>query len=170
MSLRFRFRDRRLPPAVVLQEAGVFGRMTVLDFGCGPGGFSLAAARLVGPEGSVLALDTDPLARRSVERAARRKGLKNIHMVPAGLTAEIPASYVDMVLLYDVLHDLPDPGPIMAELNRVLRRGGVLSVSDHHLEEADLASKVVASGHFTLARRDRWTFRFDSVRAGGGAR
>ena len=42
-------RDLFRTPRWVLIEAGVRAGMTVLDFGCGPGGFSLAAAKLVGP-------------------------------------------------------------------------------------------------------------------------
>lgn len=49
MSAEFRIRDWLHPPIKILQEAGVHRGMTVLDFGCGPGGFSLAAAQLVGP-------------------------------------------------------------------------------------------------------------------------
>jgi predicted methyltransferase len=48
-----RLRDLVRSPTKVLMEAGVRPGMVVLDFGCGPGGFSLAAARLVGKEGRV---------------------------------------------------------------------------------------------------------------------
>lgn len=50
MSWAFRLRDWLHPLAGILHEAGVRPGMTVLDFGCGPGGLSLAAARLVGPD------------------------------------------------------------------------------------------------------------------------
>jgi len=57
MSLKFRLRDFFRPPERILREAGIRNGMTVLDFGCGPGGFSLAAAKLVGPGGRVYAAD-----------------------------------------------------------------------------------------------------------------
>jgi len=44
MSLMFCVRDWLRPPTRILQKAGVRPGMAVLDFGCGPGGFSLAAA------------------------------------------------------------------------------------------------------------------------------
>jgi len=53
MSLMFCVRDWLRPPTRILQESGVRPGMAVLDFGCGRGGFSLAAASLVGPEGHV---------------------------------------------------------------------------------------------------------------------
>jgi 23S rRNA U2552 (ribose-2'-O)-methylase RlmE/FtsJ len=61
MSLEFRLRDFFRPPERILREAGIRDGLTVLDFGCGPGGFSQAAAKLVGPEGRVYAVDNHPL-------------------------------------------------------------------------------------------------------------
>ena len=40
MSLEYRIRDALYPPVKILEEAGVRFRMTVLDFGCGPGSFT----------------------------------------------------------------------------------------------------------------------------------
>jgi len=84
MSLVFRLRDMVRPPAKILAEAKLQPGMTVLDFGCGPGGFSLAAARSVGPEGRVYAVDIHPLAVRSVQRAAARQGLDNVRTIRGG--------------------------------------------------------------------------------------
>jgi predicted methyltransferase len=53
-------RDLIRPPRAILREAGLGPGMAVLDFGCGPGGFSVAAVRLVGPAGRVYALDLRP--------------------------------------------------------------------------------------------------------------
>jgi precorrin-6B methylase 2 len=84
MSMEFHLRDWLRPPIKILQEASVHSGMTVLDFGCGPGGFSLAAARLVGPEGRVYAMDIHPLAVKSVQRAADKQGFNNIQTVFGG--------------------------------------------------------------------------------------
>lgn len=163
MALEFRARDRRRPPLALLREAGVGPGMTVLDFGCGPGGFSVAAARLVGPGGLVLAVDIDPLARRSVEKAAKRESLTNLRPLDRTGTAGLPDGRVDMVLLYDVLHDLEEPGPVLAELHRLLKPRGILSVSDHHLEEESLVARTTASGLFRMDGRGRWSHRFERV-------
>ena len=162
MSMGSRLRDW-LPPIKILQEAGVHFGMTVLDFGCGPGGFSLAAARLVGPEGCVYAMDIHPLAVKSVQRAADKQGFNNIQTVFGGSLVDVPEGSVDIALLYDVLHDLPDPGLTLVELRRVLKSKGVISVSDHHLKEAPLRSIVTGSGHFRLIRSNRWTFQFEKT-------
>lgn len=164
MSLEFHLRDWLRPPIKILQEAGVQSGMTVLDFGCGPGGFSLSAARLAGPEGLVYAVDIHPLAVKSVQRAADKQGFKNIRTVFGGDLADVPDGSVDTALLYDVLHDLPEPGLILMELRRVLKPNGVLSIRDHHMKEAPLLSMITSGGLFLFAGRNRWTFRF--VKAG----
>jgi len=160
MSLEFRLRDFFRPPGRVLREAGIRNGMTVLDFGCGPGGFTLAAAKLVGPEGRVYAADNHPLAVKSVQRAANQQGFGNIRTILGSSLADLPESSVDITLLYDVLHDLQEPRLILVELHRVLKPGGVLSVSDHHTKKESLLSMITGGGLFLPAGGDRRTFQF----------
>ena len=60
MSLIFWLRDKVVPPLQVLNEVGIEPGYSVLDFGCGPGGFTIAAAKLVGTSGEVFAADIHP--------------------------------------------------------------------------------------------------------------
>lgn len=160
MALEFRVRDFFRPPERILREAGIRNGMTVFDFGCGPGGFSLAAAKLVGPDGRVYAADNHPLALKSVQRAADREGFVNVWTISGGRVADFPRDSVDMTLLYDVLHDLHEPGLILGELHRVLKPSGVLSVSDHHMKKDLLISMITDGGLFLLAGGNRRTFQF----------
>lgn len=169
MSLEFRLRDRLRPPVRILGAAGVQTGMTVVDFGCGPGGFTLAAARLVGPKGLVYAIDIHPLAAASVRRSAEKDGIRNVRMILGGSLADIPDGAADMSLLYDVLHGLPEPEGNLAEQHRVLKPKGVLSVMDHHLKEAPLLTLATADGRFRLIRRSRWTFDFEKLETGEGS-
>ena len=45
------------PPEGLLSAAGANAGSTVVDVGCGPGFFTIAAAHLVGPAGHVYAVD-----------------------------------------------------------------------------------------------------------------
>jgi ubiquinone/menaquinone biosynthesis C-methylase UbiE len=62
------------------------------------------------------------------------------------------AGSVDVALLYDVIHMVSEKDGVLAELARVLKPGGLLSVSDHHLEEPEVIATVQARGLFTLIR------------------
>lgn len=160
MSLVFRIRDMVRPPEMVLQEVALRPGMVVLDYGCGPGAFSLAAARLVGPAGRVYALDIHPLATRCVARAAAKEGLENIQTILGSSPGELAPQSIDVILLYDVLHLLPQPAATLEELHRVLKPSGTLSVSDHHLKDEKLIAAVTSGGRFHLAAQGRCTFEF----------
>ena len=153
MAAQFKLRDAMRPPARILEEVGVRPGMTVLDLGCGPGSFSVAAARLVGPAGTVYALDTNPIAIRSVRRAAERKRLHNIAAILGGDLLVIPPRSCDVALLHDVLHALPDSLRTMAGIQRILRDDGVLVVGDHHMTDDRIVSEVTSGGLFTFSRR-----------------
>jgi len=160
MSLGFRLRDLVWPPHKILEETGLRPGMHVLDFGCGPGSYSLAAARLVGPEGRVYALDIHSLAIRHVAYAAARQGKTNICPVLGDNTGELPGESIDVALLYDVLHGIPDAEETLTGIHRVLKGGGLLSVRDHHLKEKAVLDLVTAAGLFRFSCRGRWTLRF----------
>ena len=163
MSLEFRVRDLVRPPRRVLEEAGVRRGMAVLDFGCGPGGFSVAAARMVGPEGRVYAVDIHPLALRSVERAAAAKGLGNLRAIPGDRLADVPAASIDIALLYDVVHDVSQVPTVLAWIHRALKPKGVLSVRDHLLDGDAVTSCLTAKGLFRFVDRSGRTSRFERV-------
>lgn len=167
MALGFRFRDGIWPPARILRETGMGPGMAVLDFGCGPGGFALAAARLVGPEGLVYALDIHPLAERYVRRAAEKD--RATHIRPVSAPSGIPSASIDVALLYDVLHELPDPETVPAGLHGVLKPGALLSARDRYLGETELAATVTGRGLFRPAGRGRWTHGFRRAESGGAS-
>ena len=70
-----------LNPSFVLAQSGIGEGMQVADFGCGQGDFALAAAKLVGPEGKVCAIDIQDSALSSTRSKARIGGLLNIVLV-----------------------------------------------------------------------------------------
>jgi ubiquinone/menaquinone biosynthesis C-methylase UbiE len=167
MALEYRLRDLFRPPEWILRQVGVRPGMAVLDFGCGPGSFSLAAADLVGSEGRVYAVDTHPLAISLVRRAAKRRGINHLEAIHGDRLPRVPDGSVDIALLYDVLHEIREPAPTLGEIRRVLKRDGLLSVTDHHLEEASLLGKVTGDGPFRLVRGRKGTFQFEPAKGTG---
>ena len=160
MSLMFSVRDAVRPRRRILEEVPLRPGDDVLDYGCGPGGYTLVAADMVRPHGSVVAADIHPLAVARVERLAEERGLVNVTTVRTDCATGLPDASLDVVLLYDILHDLSEPGEVLAELHRVLRSGGVLSVNDHHLADTEVYRRVTRGGAFELARRGERTLTF----------
>lgn len=163
MAFLFRIRDLLRPRMTILREVGVKPGAQVLDFGCGPGSYLPLLAKLVGSAGKVYALDMHPLAIKAAGELARRKRLASIETIHSSCDTGLPDGSVDVALLYDTLHDLTNPDAVLAELGRVLKPGGVLSVTDHHLTGDDIAARVTGTGRFRLSRRGEKTHSFSRV-------
>jgi ubiquinone/menaquinone biosynthesis C-methylase UbiE len=160
MSLLFRFRDFFVPRAKVLQEAGLVLGDHVLDYGCGPGGYIADTADIVGELGQVYALDVHPLAIARVQNLAARHGLTNVKTIKSDCRTGLPHESLDIVLMYDVFHMLDEPQAVLAEMHRILKSDGVLSFSDHHMDEESIITGVTDCGLFTLADKGHRTYTF----------
>jgi ubiquinone/menaquinone biosynthesis C-methylase UbiE len=160
MSLGYRFRDLRLPRMNILKEVGIKPGFRVLDYGCGPGSYIMPLAELVGESGKVYALDIHPLAIRKVQNIVSKRKLANVDTIHSDCQTGLPNNSLDVVLLYDIFHHLSDPNKILKELHRVLKPDGVLSFSDHHMEEDEILSGVTSSGLFRLSKKGQRTYAF----------
>ena len=160
MSLIYKLRDFFRPRNSILREVGIKPGFTVLDYGCGPGSYVIPTAELVDKSGKVYALDVHPLAVKSVEHITAKKRLTNVETIQSDCKTGLPDTSVDVVLLYDLFHDLADPDGVLAEVHRVLKQDGVLSLSDHHLKEDGIVSGVTKSGLFKLLRKGKRTYSF----------
>jgi arsenite methyltransferase len=104
---------------------------TVLDIGCGAGMDTLIAARQVGPDGTVIAVDLTPAMLAKAERGAKALGLTNISF-REGIAESLPAEdgSVDVVISNGVVNLCPDKVAVMKEVRRVLRPGGRFQIAD----------------------------------------
>ena len=163
MSLMFKLRDLFKPRGRVLKEAGIGPGVQVLDFGCGPGGYIIPLNKLIGSYGKIYALDVNPQAIEAVKNIASKKNLNNVETILSDGKTGLPDTSMDFVLLYDVLHHLSRPEDTLGEIYRVLKPEGILSMSDHHIEDDDIIRTITAPGTFKLLKRDKITFSFVKV-------
>lgn len=100
-----------------LAAASVAGSTTVVDLGCGPGEITcelagrFPAVRFTGVDHSAVA----------VERAtalAVRAGLTNISFTTADISTWSPGARVDLVMMFDAFHHVPDPEGFVKRLGR----------------------------------------------------
>jgi ubiquinone/menaquinone biosynthesis C-methylase UbiE len=164
--LWFALRDRRSPPGDVLMETSVEPGWQVLDYGCGPGSYTVEVARMVGRTGRVFAADINPHALRYLERIAAEKALDNLKTILTDCATGLDSGSIDLVLLYDTYHDLEQPDCVLAELHRVLRLEGTLSFSDHHMDQGDILSSLTAGGLFRLSHKGQKTYCFQKEARG----
>jgi len=125
----------------VLQKTGIRRGQTVLDFGCGSGTYTIPAAKIVGEQGKVYAVDKDNEALNELMQKAKLAGLKNIEDMETLGKPEIDLAdeSVDVVLLFDVFHSYYFPQAnnrrrLLDEIYRIMKPSAFVSVWPKHME------------------------------------
>jgi len=124
-----------------LISADVFGRlgvesgMAVGDLGCGNlGFFSVPAAKMVGKDGVVYAVDILKSVLEAVATRARQEGLANLQTVWSNLeivgATKIPADSLDVAMLHNMLFQSVKDDQVIKEAARLLKVGGRLMIID----------------------------------------
>ncbi len=114
--------------ATMLEMAGVKPGSRVLDVAAGAGGQTLAAARLVGPEGAVLATDISPAILEFAEQEARGAGLENVATsVMDGEQLDVEESTFDAVISRVGFIYFPNQQAALRGMHRALKPGGRLA-------------------------------------------
>jgi SAM-dependent methyltransferase len=122
----------------MLDLAGVRAGDRVLDVAAGAGGQTLAAARLVGPEGSVLATDISENILAFAEANARDAGLANVTTrVMDGERLDVPDGSFDAIISRVGFIYFPDRRAAFAGMRRALRAGGRLAGVVYSTPEAN---------------------------------
>jgi ubiquinone/menaquinone biosynthesis C-methylase UbiE len=99
--------------------------MTVMDFGCGMGMFSIAMAHLVGGNGRVLAVDLQQKMLDVLQKRARKTGLVDrIHTHRCEPTSIGLNELVDFALAFYSAHEVPDLRRFLSEIHQNLRPQG----------------------------------------------
>ena len=130
-----------------LREIGIQQGHVIVDFGCGSGHYTLPAATIVQPEGTVYAIDKDQAVLDRVMQIAASRNLN--HIIPMNtlgtVTIALDDKTIDVVLLYDVIHyrDTEGRRDLYREIYRLLKPGALLSVYPKH-HQSDLPSSHLA--------------------------
>jgi ubiquinone/menaquinone biosynthesis C-methylase UbiE len=106
------------------QAFDVRGCKRILDAGCGNGRYTRFLLRHADKDAFITSFD---LSQRMLVRARRRLRSERVTHVSADLTRlPYPDAFFDAIVCGWVLEHLPDPGPGLSELARVLQPGGKL--------------------------------------------
>jgi CAAX protease family protein len=115
----------------VLDRIGIRPGERVLELGPGPGAFTVGAAQRAGPDGRLIAVDIQPQMIAQAEQRVREAGLTNVEThVASAHHLPLDDGSVDRAFLITVLPEIPDPARALAELHRVLRPDGLLSITE----------------------------------------
>ncbi len=107
----------------------------VVDFGCGSGAYTFAAAEAVGGDGKVYAADVQKdLLQKLQNEAKNNRHLTNIEIVWSDLDqvngTKLRSESMDAVIASNVFFLLEQKDNSCAEIKRILKRGGRVLVID----------------------------------------
>jgi len=120
--------------------------MTVLDFGCGPGFFSMEIAKILQRSGKVIAADLQEGMLEKVSEKIKGTALEQsieIHKcenTKIGITEK-----VDLILAFWVIHEVPNPEMLFDEFKSILKSDGKLFLIEpkFHVSKKDFENTVV---------------------------
>ncbi len=130
-----------------LKNAGLKSGQTVLEIGCGPGFFTIPAAKILGEKGILYALDVHPLAIKSVTRKIQKANVTNVKLVLENATnTSFSDNHFDLAFLFGVPRMIKNSqffSTLLEELYRIIKPKGILSIKTRNKE---IVSEVERNG------------------------
>ena len=135
-------REQEERPSEVIKQLDLKAGMVVCDMGCGNGFYSLTMAKLVGPEGKVLAVDIQPEMLHLLELRANEEGIENIEPVLSTIVdPKLPKESVDLLLMVDVYHEFSHPQLMLEKIRESLKPDGMIALLEYREEDRSVPIK-----------------------------
>ncbi|MCC2630670.1 MAG: type 11 methyltransferase [Candidatus Paceibacter sp.] len=121
-------------PTKIIEDVGIQEGSTVADLGAGTGFYSMAAAKAVGPNGRVYAVDVqqDLLAR--IKNTAHVGRVHNIEVIHGDIErlngTRLREQSVDLVIVANVMFQLENKVGLLDEAKRILKPNGRILLVD----------------------------------------
>jgi len=123
-----------LDPNKVIQELALKEGMRVADFGAGGGHYTIVAARKVGENGRVCAVDIQKDLLSRVKEESTREKLFNVDVVWGDVDeiggSRLSEQSVDAVILTNILFQLEHRSVAVEEVSRILKPKGKVLIID----------------------------------------
>lgn len=121
-------RDAWQMPARVIEALRLKSGMKVADIGAGTGYFSMRLGRVPGV--SVFAVDIEPKMVEYLKQRAQKEHAMNVTAVLAGQASPNLPEPVDVILVVDTYHHLPNRPAYFRDLRKSLKSGGRIAIVD----------------------------------------
>jgi ubiquinone/menaquinone biosynthesis C-methylase UbiE len=122
-------RDAWQMPSRVIDALALSPGTSVADIGAGTGYFSVRLAKAI-PAGTVYAVDVELSMLDHIRKRALGDGLKNVVTLQASGTSPNLPKPVDLVIVVDTYHHLPNRPTYFRELQKSLAPGGRVAIID----------------------------------------
>ncbi len=141
-------RRYREPPNRLVDIFKINSSDTVVDFGCGPGYYTVEIARRAA---RTIGVDISDEMLEKARRAAEKAGVSIELLRSDGTSIELPASSISLILLIHVYHEIPDKEKTITEFRRILLKGGRIIIEER-TRQGMLAKIVPGPPVFDVSR------------------
>jgi ubiquinone/menaquinone biosynthesis C-methylase UbiE len=147
-------RNLILSPKELIRRMNLESGMKVLEVGPGPGYFSVPVTKFLN-HGKLVLADIQPeMLEKAQKRIAKRKFGNVEYFLCNGKNFELPDNHFDRIFLVTVLGEVENTAIYLTEFYRMLKPGGMLSVS----EQAGDPDKLTIEETKELAQKFGFTF------------
>src|SRR6266508_596592 len=150
-------RDEKLQVNRVMDMLGIKEGTNVADIGAGSGWFTVRAARRVGANATVYAVDINRDYLKYIDDRAAREKLSNIKTILGNEDDPVlPKDSVDAVLLLKTYHEVAQPIRLLKRTREAMRAGALLGIidrngkGDDHGIDKDVVIKETERAGFVL--------------------
>jgi ubiquinone/menaquinone biosynthesis C-methylase UbiE len=120
-------RVRRLlePPDRLITKLGLKATHVVVDFGCGPGFYTIPIAKAVA---RTIAVDVSSRMLEKTASNAKENHVTVETLVSNGTAIKLDDGIVDLIFLSHVFHEVADKPKVLSEFLRIMKRSGRLAI------------------------------------------
>jgi len=124
----------------LLRPANLPSGGTWADFGAGSGAFTLALRELIGPEGTIYAVDKDRGALKRLESAHRQRFSSTDRLIPLNQDFSQPFDLppLDGIVTANSLHYFKDQEKILRHVHGFLKPNGMLLLVEYNVDSGNL--------------------------------
>ena len=143
-------------PYRLLEAAGLKPGQKVLEVGCGPGFFTIPAAKMVGEKGLVYAIDVNHRAIKRVEEKMQKYGIVNIKPI-LGNAADSgsPEQSIDLVFVFGLRYVAGGLSNLISGIHTILKPEGILSFEKTTGSDEQLLDEVETAGFTSKEKKGR---------------
>ena len=118
-------------PETVAKRMKLKPGMTVIEIGPGKGNYTKAIAKNILPDGKVYAIDIQESIINRLKKKIKKESITNIiPQIDDAYNLSFEDEMVDRVLMIACLPEIPDPVRVLKEIKRVLKKDGLISLSE----------------------------------------
>jgi len=147
------------PPSELIEKLGINLNDVAMDFGCGPGFYTIELAKKAK---NVVAVDLSPEMLKKAQNKAAKAGVKNIQFLQSnGTNIQLENGSVDLILLVTVYHEVGENEAVLKEFSRILKPDGKLVVVEvikkgifpgAPVQNSEALTAEIEAGNFKLKR------------------